>query len=75
MNDERANPDAPQSPNGETVDQSGQPVNVVEKDIVREHSTTDDVDKVITPVSIKEKEQDARTINERSAEVERKLNN
>lgn len=73
MTDERTNPTPNQSPNAEAVDQSGKPVNVVRKDIEHEHSSTEGVDKIITPTSIKEKEQDAQTIREKTAEAERKL--
>jgi hypothetical protein len=73
MNDERSNPIATPSPKAGAVDQSGRPVDVVRKDIEHEHSSTEGVDKVITPTSIKEKEQDARTLREKSSEVERKL--
>jgi hypothetical protein len=73
MTDERSNPTPNQSPNAEAVDQSGKPVNVVRKDIEHEHSSTEGVDKIITPTSIKEKEQDAQTIREKTAEAERKL--
>ncbi|RRV10345.1 hypothetical protein EGJ27_01605 [Pseudomonas sp. v388] len=74
MNHERSNPTEPQSsPKAGAVDQSGKPVNVVRKDIEHEHSSTEGVDKVITPTSIKEKEQDAQAIREKSAQAERKL--
>jgi hypothetical protein len=73
MTDERTTPTPDQSPNAEAVDQSGKPVNVVRKDIEHEHSSTEGVDKIITPTSIKEKEQDAQTIREKTAEAERKL--
>ena len=73
MNHERSNPNAEVSPKADAVDQSGKPVNVVHKDMQHEHSRTEGVDKVITPVSIKEKEQDAQTIREKTAETERKL--
>ncbi|KGS12611.1 MULTISPECIES: hypothetical protein [Pseudomonas syringae group] len=55
-------------------DQSGKPVDVVRKDIAREHSNTEGVDKVITPTSTKEKEQDAETLRAKNRELERKLN-
>ena len=73
MNEERSNTATHQSPKAGTVDQSGKPVEVVRKDIEHEHSSTEGVDKIITPTSIKEKEQDAQTIREKSAEAERKL--
>jgi hypothetical protein len=73
MNEERSNPATHHSPKAGAVDQSGTPVDVVRKDIEHEHSSTEGVDKVITPTSIKEKEQDAQTLREKTAEVERKL--
>jgi hypothetical protein len=60
-------PDAPKR------DVEGNLVNVVEKDIKRSNPKTDGVDKVITPTNIKTREQEAQEINERSAEVERRL--
>ena len=73
MTDERSKTPTHQSPKADPVDQSGKPVNVVRKDIEHEHSSTEGVDKIVTPTSIKEKEQDAQTIREKTAEVERKL--
>ncbi|EGH73222.1 hypothetical protein ABNM12_01180 [Pseudomonas syringae] len=57
-----------------TTDQSGKPVDVVRKDIAQENPATEGVDKVITPTSIKEKEQDAETLRAKNRELERKLN-
>lgn len=73
MNEERSHTATHQSPKAGAVDQSGKPVDVVSKDIEHEHSSTEGVDKIITPTSIKEKEQDAQTIREKTAEAERKL--
>ncbi|KAA8711311.1 MULTISPECIES: hypothetical protein [Pseudomonas syringae group] len=72
MNDQNdISKDAPYTP---TVDHSGKPVEVVRKDIEHEHADTEGVDKTITPTSIKEKEQDAETLRQKNAEVERMLN-
>jgi hypothetical protein len=60
-------------PKAPTLDQSGQPVNVVERDIEQETPATEGIDKVITPTSIKEKEQDAETLQRKTAEIERKV--
>lgn len=57
-----------------TTDQSGKPVDVVRKDIAQETPETEGVDKVITPTSTKEKEQDAETLRAKNRELERKLN-
>ncbi|PBQ20358.1 hypothetical protein CCL09_03830 [Pseudomonas congelans] len=57
-----------------TTDQSGKPVDVVRKDIAQENPETEGVDKVITPTSTKEKEQDAETLRAKNRELERKLN-
>ena len=73
MNEERANTATHHSPKANPVDQSGKPVDVVRKDIEHEHSSTEGVDKIITPTSIKEKEQDAQAIREKIAEAEGKL--
>ncbi|CAM3084774.1 hypothetical protein BZK31_01010 [Pseudomonas floridensis] len=76
MNDPHAGPkdtssqDKPYTP---TVDQSGEPVEVVRKDLEDQDSPSEGVDKVITPTSTREKEQDAERLNEKNREVERKL--
>lgn len=70
-------PDANQhgkSPNAPPTDQSGATVNVVKRDIEDKDDDTRGVDEVITPTSTRSKEQDAETIKDRAAEVERKLN-
>jgi hypothetical protein len=76
MNDDHLKPsvDASQeSAYTPTADQSGKPVEVVRKDLENEHSDTEGVDKIITPTSTREKEQDAQTLQEKNAEVERQL--
>ncbi len=64
-----------QTPHAQTTtqDTSGNAVNVVERDLADGHGDTQGIDKVITPTSVREKEQDAQTLNEKTAEVERKL--
>lgn len=54
-------------------DQTGEPVEVVRKIVEQPNPATDTVDKVLTPTSIKAKEQDTEKIRQRTAEVERKL--
>ncbi|GAC1035775.1 hypothetical protein thsps117_05320 [Pseudomonas sp. No.117] len=61
-------------PNEPAVDEAGRPVDVVKKDIQQpESSPTDGIDKVITPTDIKTKEQEAEELQQKTAEVERKL--
>lgn len=54
-------------------DQTGEPVEVVRKDIEQPNPATEDVDKVLTPTSVKTEEQNAEKIRQRTDEVERKL--
>jgi hypothetical protein len=61
-----------QQPNAPVTDSSGQPVDVVERDLDPANPTRS-VDEVITPTSIKRKEQDAETLERKNAEVERDL--
>ncbi|WP_426152894.1 hypothetical protein [Pseudomonas sp. DC3000-4b1] len=60
-------------PNAPVTDSEGKPVDVVERDIEQPDPDTDDVDKVITPTSIKRKEQDVETLERANREVERRL--
>ena len=62
------------TPNAPQKDVEGNNVDVVEKDIEQPNPATKDVDKVLTPTTIKTKEQEADEINQRSAEAERLLN-
>ena len=55
------------------VDTSGKPVNVVERDIEDHDDDTRAVDEVITPASTQVKEQDAETLEQKTAEIERKV--
>lgn len=61
------------SPNSPPTDTSGEPVNVVERDLQQNDADDKGVDKVITPSSTKVKEQDAEKINRKADEIERKL--
>jgi len=60
-------------PNLPKQDQAGNPVDVVRKDITRDNEATETVDKVITPTTIKTKEQEADEINAGADRVERQL--
>lgn len=63
----------PQQPNAPVTDSEGKPVDVVERDIEQPDPQTEDIDKVITPTSIKQKEQDAETLEHANETVERQL--
>lgn len=56
-----------------TKDAAGKPVDVVERDLRDERGSTEQVDKVITPTSIRAKEQDAEKLRNKASEVEQKL--
>lgn len=58
--------------NAPSVDTSGKPVDVVARDIV-DAGKTRAVDEVITPTSIRTKEQDAEELKKAVVEVERKV--
>jgi len=62
--------DQPKAP---TLDQSGKPVDVVERTLSEQETPDKAFDKVVTPVATKEKEQDAETLREKAAEIERKI--
>ncbi|MDR9753790.1 hypothetical protein RG836_20275 [Pseudomonas sp. SZMC_28357] len=61
------------STNAPPTDSSGQPVNVVERDLEDRDGDTEGVDKVITPSSTRTKEQDAEELQRKTAEIERKV--
>lgn len=61
-------PDAPDAPR---VDESGRPVDAVRKHIERPNPATETVDKVITPTSIKAREQEAEAMRRKSEAVRR----
>jgi hypothetical protein len=64
-----------QQPNAPVTDSEGKPVNVLERDITEPNPETDDIDKVITPTSIKRKEQDVESLERANEVVERQLHN
>lgn len=55
------------------TDTSGKPVNVVERDIEDDDEDTRAVDEIITPTSNQAKEQDVETLEQKTAEIERKV--
>lgn len=67
-----ANPSDPQS-SGQPTDASGKPVNVVQRDLEDRDDDTRAVDEVITPSSIRVKEQEIEELNRKTAEIERKV--
>jgi hypothetical protein len=54
-------------------DASGEPVEVVKRDIQDPNQATDKVDKAVTPTSIKSRQQDAEKLQDKVSEVEKKL--
>jgi hypothetical protein len=58
---------------GIPIDSSGNQVNVVERDIEDTDDDTRAVDETITPTSTRAKEQDAETLKQKTAEIERKV--
>lgn len=73
-NHDRTTPDASNRPfNALPVDAAGQPVNVVQRDLADRDNDTRAVDEVITPTSIRTKEQEAEELNRKAAEIERKV--
>nr|WP_314577075.1 hypothetical protein [uncultured Pseudomonas sp.] len=60
-------------PNAPPVDASGQPVNVVERDLNDLDDDTRAVDETITPSSNRTKEQEVEELNRKTAEIERKV--
>lgn len=63
--------DSPSS--GQPTDASGKPVNVVQRDLEDRDDDTRAVDEVITPTSIRVKEQEIEELNRKTAEIERKV--
>jgi hypothetical protein len=58
--------------NAPPLDSSGKPVDVVCRDL-QDSDDTRAVDEVITPTSIREKEQDAEELKRKTDEIERKV--
>jgi hypothetical protein len=61
-------PDAPDAPR---VDESGRPVDAVGKHLEQPNPATEKIDKLITPTSIKAREQEAEEIRRKSEQVRR----
>jgi hypothetical protein len=72
-NDRNLRPDLEAAAAGLTTDTSGKPVDVVERDIADTDEDTRSVDEVLTPTSTRAKEQDAETLKQKTAEIERKV--
>lgn len=74
-NDNRTHPAPSTTPSHaqQPTDASGEPVNVVERDLEDRDDDTRAVDEVITPSSIRTKEQEIEELNRKSAEIERKV--
>ena len=72
-NDDRTTRPPTTPPNAPPVDASGQPVNVVERDLNDQDDDTRAVDEIITPSSNRTKEQEVEELNRKTAEIERKV--
>ena len=73
-NDDRSHPDSSNRPyNAQATDASGKPVNVVGRDLHDSDDDTRAVDEVITPTSIRTKEQEAEELKRKTDEIERKV--
>jgi hypothetical protein len=72
MNNEDVN-DVDSTANGQATDASGKPVNVVERDLEDRDDDTRGVDEVITPSSIRTKEQEIEEMKKKTDEIERKV--
>jgi len=65
--------DVDSTSNGQPTDASGKPVNVVERDLEDRDDDTRGVDEVITPSSIRTKEQEIEEMKKKTDEIERKV--
>ncbi|MCK1793787.1 hypothetical protein [Pseudomonas violetae] len=73
-NDKRINDGkSPVTSNAPPTDSSGKPVNVVQRDLADRDDDTRAVDEVITPSSIRTKEQDAEELQKKVDEIERNV--
>lgn len=72
-NDTPVDPRNVVQPDAPTLDSAGKPADVVQRDLEDSDDDTRAVDEVITPTSVREKEQDAEELNRKSAEIERKV--
>jgi hypothetical protein len=69
---ERSNP-VNSASNNPPTDAAGKPVNVVERDLEDRSDATKGVDETITPSSTRTKEQEVEELNQKTAEIERKV--
>ena len=65
--------DVNEASNAPSTDVSGKPVNVVERDLHDTSRETEGVDEAITPSSTRAKEQDVEKLEDKIAEIERKV--
>lgn len=72
MNNDDVN-DLDTTSNGQATDASGKPVNVVERDLEDRDDDTKVIDEVITPSSIRTKEQEIEEMKKKTDEIERKV--
>lgn len=72
MNNDDVN-DLDTTSNGQATDASGKPVNVVERDLEDRDDDTKVIDEVITPSSIRTKEQEIEEMKKKTDAIERKV--
>jgi len=70
-NDDVSNVDS--TSDGQATDASGKPVNVVERDLEDTDDDTKVIDEVITPTSIRTKEQEIEEMKKKTDAIERKV--
>ncbi|WP_296262339.1 MULTISPECIES: hypothetical protein [unclassified Pseudomonas] len=74
MSNDHRTPEPSNRPfNAQATDASGKPVNVVQRDIEDRDNDTRLVDEVITPTSIRTKEQEVEELQRKTAEIERNV--
>lgn len=71
-NQDRSSP-ATSASNNPPTDAAGKPVNVVERDLEDRDDDTRAIDEALTPTSIRTKEQEIEELNQKTAEIERKV--
>ena len=72
MNNDDVN-NANSTSNGQAIDASGKPVNVVERDLEDREGPTKGVDEVFTPSSIRTKEQEIEELKKKTDAIEREV--
>ncbi|MFY1663832.1 hypothetical protein [Pseudomonas sp. Pseu.R1] len=73
MSIDKSKPSDDLSPKAPAVDASGKPVDVVKRDIADEEKQTRAVDEIVTPSSIRTKEQDVEKLDRAADASERKV--